>query len=162
MTQVYVGVGSNIDREANIRSGIAALRRAFGEVVVSTVYETEPVGFEANNFYNLVIGFDTELSVRDVAQRLHRIEEHHGHEHRSSHLSSRTLDLDLLLYDDLVVHEADLDVPRPDVTRYAFVLRPLSEIAGDAVHPETGKRIAEIWRSYAGSTAKMWPVKFPV
>lgn len=159
MGRVYVGVGSNINRGANIRSAVKALRKAFGDLLVSTVYETESVGFEGDDFYNLVIGFDTDLSVHEVSARLHDIENQHGRNRGSGHMSSRTLDLDLLLYDDVIMHEAGVQIPRGDITKYAFVLKPLSEIAGDRVHPETGQRFSELWAGYSGPTGKMRPVE---
>lgn len=160
MARVYVSIGSNIDRERNIREAVKALAEAFGELTLSTVYETEPVGFVADNFYNLVVGLDTELGVHAVARRLREIEHRHGRRRISPKLKSRTLDLDLLLYDDVVSHERELDLPRPDITEYAFVLRPLCEIAPNRVHPETGQRLADLWANYPGPRGGMWPTQF--
>ncbi|MGH8605998.1 MAG: 2-amino-4-hydroxy-6-hydroxymethyldihydropteridine diphosphokinase [Gammaproteobacteria bacterium] len=160
MARVYVSIGSNIEREQNIRNAVKALGEAFGELTLSTVYETEAVGFAADNFFNLVVGFDTEADVRGVAQQLREIEQWHGRQHTSPKLKSRTLDLDLLLYEGVVSHEREIDLPRKDIIDYAFVLRPLCEIAPDCVHPETGQRLAELWADYAGHRGGMWPTAF--
>lgn len=159
MARVYISIGSNIDREANIKRAIHTLRRYFGPLDLSTVYETEPVGLEADNFYNLAAGFDTDLDVYELIERLHEIENRHGRTRPSSGFVSRTLDLDLLLYDDRVIHKKGLDLPREDITEYAFVLRPLSEIAGETVHPETGDRLADLWKSYKGPECAMQPIE---
>lgn len=160
MARVYVSIGSNIEREQNVRNAVKSLREAFGDLTLSTVYETDAVGFVADRFFNLVVGFDTEADVRGVAQRLREIERRHGRQRASPKLKSRTLDLDLLLYEDVVSHEGEIDVPRKDVIDYAFVLRPLCEIAPDCVHPETGQRLADLWANYPGGRGGMWPATF--
>ena len=94
----------------------------------------EAVGFDSDPFYNLVVGFDTRHTPREIQDMLHCIEEASGRI-RTAGLSARTLDLDLLLYDDLVTKTDGLVLPRTDITRYAFVLAPLAEIAGELRHP---------------------------
>lgn len=150
MARAYVSVGSNIDREQNVRGAIAALRGRYGRLIVSPVYESPPAGFHGENFYNLVVAFDTYEPARTVAAQLLAIERAHGRERRADGMHSRTLDLDLLLYGDLVMNEPGLKLPREDVARYAFVLKPLADIAPEDVHPESGKRFAEMWRRFDG------------
>ncbi|MDF9393024.1 MULTISPECIES: 2-amino-4-hydroxy-6-hydroxymethyldihydropteridine diphosphokinase [Methylococcus] len=148
MPEVFVSIGSNIDRDRHIPSALAALRDAFGTLRVSSVYETAAVGFEGDPFYNLVVGFTTELPLADVARALARIEADHGRTRESRKFSARTLDLDLLLYGDAVVSEGKLKLPRKELTEYAFMLEPLAEIAPDLKHPVLGVSFRELWDHY--------------
>ena len=101
MAKAFIGVGSNIDREENIRAALKALCKSFSAVVASKVYESSSVGFEGDNFFNLVVGIETELSPRELQDRLHEIEADYGRSRGGPRYVSRTLDLDLLLYDDI-------------------------------------------------------------
>ncbi|HWQ95096.1 MAG TPA: 2-amino-4-hydroxy-6-hydroxymethyldihydropteridine diphosphokinase [Gammaproteobacteria bacterium] len=158
MTHVYVSVGSNIERDHNIRSGLEALRERFGGLALSSVYESEAYGFEGDNFYNLVVGFATDEDVHGVARALQDIEDRHGRVRSGPRYSSRTLDLDLLVYDDLQLHEPGLVLPRPDILKRAFVLGPLAEIAGALKHPVAGKTYAELWSAFDKSQHSIWRV----
>src|SRR3569833_3364411 len=154
MARVYVSVGSNIDRERYIRAGLAALRERYGPLQCSRIYESKAVGFDGDDFYNLVVGFDTEQPVRDVAAALREIEQQHARDRRAPRFSARTLDLDLLLYDDLVADAQGLQLPRAEIMRYAFVLGPLAEIANERRHPQYGRRYAELWADFADKAAQ--------
>jgi 2-amino-4-hydroxy-6-hydroxymethyldihydropteridine diphosphokinase len=158
MAQAFVGIGSNIDRENSIRSGIARLRTVFGPLLLSTVYESPAYGFEGENFYNLVAAFETEVTPADLTRELHTIERDLGRKREQPRYSSRTLDLDLLLYGDLICHEGGVDVPREDVRKFAFVLKPLAEIAGDLRHPESGETFHDMWKSFSQPDQTLWPV----
>jgi 2-amino-4-hydroxy-6-hydroxymethyldihydropteridine diphosphokinase len=158
MARVYIGVGSNVDPEANIRQGIQLLRRAFGDLIVSPVYESPAVGFAGNNFYNLVVGFDTALKPQALIQELHTIELQCGRERNAPRFSPRTLDLDLLLYGDWVLHEEKLELPRRDILEYAFVLRPLADIAADLLHPVSGQRIEDLWQRFERNAQPLQPL----
>lgn len=131
-----------------MRTGIAALRDAFGEVRVSTIYRCPAVGFDGPDFHNAVAAFDTAEPVAEVAATLRRIEEAAGRERSDVKFSSRTLDLDLLLYGDAVLHEQGYDIPREEITRYAFVLGPLAELAPAHRHPLNGKRFDRLWQDF--------------
>jgi 2-amino-4-hydroxy-6-hydroxymethyldihydropteridine diphosphokinase len=143
--RVYVSIGSNIDRERNVRGAVRALAQRFGHLTLSGVYETDAVGFAGDPFYNLVAGFDTDLSVEAVQDALKRIEGEHGRVRENiPRFSARTLDLDILLYGDLVRHDTRFDIPRGEIARYAFVLRPLADIAPAVKHPESHRTIAQM------------------
>jgi 2-amino-4-hydroxy-6-hydroxymethyldihydropteridine diphosphokinase len=160
MAQVYVSVGSNIDRERNISAALQGLTELYGELQLSSVYESEAVGFDSEPFYNLVLGYTTDQSPQTVQAELHRIEDRFGRL-RTGALSARTLDLDLLLYDDLVMSDGKLVLPREDITRYAFVLGPLAEIAATARHPVSGVTYADMWAAFDDSKQALTRVDWP-
>jgi len=160
MARVYVSIGSNIDREQNIDVALRELSAAYRELEQSSVYESDAVGFDSAPFYNLVVGFRTDESPRAIQDSLHAIENRHGRL-RTAALSARTLDLDLLLYDDLVMSEGKLVLPRNDIDRYAFVLAPLAEIAGSARHPVTGVSYADMWAAFDDSRQVLTRVDWP-
>ena len=148
MPEVFVSLGSNVDRDRYVPSALEALQDDFGPLRVSSVYETAAVGFEGDPFYNLVVGFETDLPLAEVANALARIEADHGRTRESRKFSARTLDLDLLLYGDAVVSEGKLKLPRKELTEYAFMLEPLAEIAPDLKHPLLGLSFRELWERY--------------
>lgn len=160
MPRAYIGVGSNIDRETNIRSGMQELQ-ALGSVDrVSPVYESKAYGFEGENFYNLAVCLATDLVPAILVERLRHIEDRHGRARQVPRYSSRTLDLDLLLYGDMVCHDDKLDIPRKDILTCAFVLRPLADIAGACRHPEKGITLREIWAGFNRPGQDIWTVPF--
>ena len=160
MAQVYVSVGSNIDRVRNISAALQGLTERYGELQLSSVYESDAVGFDSEPFYNLVLGYTTDQSPQTVQAELHRIEDSLGRL-RTGALSARTLDLDLLLYDDLVMSDGKLVLPREDITRYAFVLGPLAEIAATARHPVSGVTYADMWAAFDDSKQALTRVDWP-
>ena len=113
MTTIYISLGSNIERDRHIRAGLDALHAEFGELRVSRVFESEAVGFNGRPFYNLVAAAETDLPLAIVCQRLRAMEFAHGREPDAKKFAPRTLDLDLLLYGDLVC-ETPLVLPRGD------------------------------------------------
>ena len=145
---VYVSIGSNIDKKHNVISCIAMLRETFGELKLSPVYESRAVGFDGNNFYNLVASFETAQSPRHVENALKLIEERHGRRRGKNRFESRTLDLDQLLHGDLVINENGVRIPRDDIVQHAFVLRPLADLASRAMHPVLGKTYAGLWSDF--------------
>ena len=158
MPEVFVSLGSNIEPDKHIPAGIAALRKAFGDVRISTIYRCPAVGFDGPDFHNAVAAFDTVEPVDAVAAILRGIEEAAGRERSDVKFSSRTLDLDLLLYGDAVLHDRGLDIPRGEITRYAFVLGPLAELAPDRRHPVTGKRFDRLWQAFDSAAQSLVPL----
>ncbi len=148
MAKVYLGLGSNIDPEKNLRLGIGELGARFGMLELSNVYRSAAVGFDGDDFLNLVAGLESDASPLQLHAMLTEIHSLAGRTLGKSRYSPRTLDIDLLLYDDLVLDEPPIRIPRSDILKYSFVLGPLAEIAPQLRHPETGKLIAEHWAEY--------------
>lgn len=148
MTRGYISIGSNIEKEKNIQSALRSLAVFFGGLLVSSTYETEAVGFNGDTFYNLIVGFDSDQDVKTIAKQLRQIELDHGRTRECQKFSSRTLDLDLILYGDLVISDGRLQIPRDEIEKYAFVLEPLAEIAGEQKHPVTGISYRELWERF--------------
>jgi 2-amino-4-hydroxy-6-hydroxymethyldihydropteridine diphosphokinase len=144
----YISIGSNIDKEIHIPASLILLAQHFGTLTVSSIYESEAVGFSGAVFHNLIVGFDSELDVNSVAKQLRQIELDNGRTSESQKFSSRTLDLDLILYGDLIINDGRLQIPRDEIERYAFVLEPLAEIAPTATHPVSGISYEELWQKF--------------
>ncbi len=160
MPTIYISLGSNINREANTRAGVNALRQVFREIKLSSVYESEAVGFEGDAFLNMVIACDVDTSVHETNQILREIEDSNDRDRTGPKFSSRTLDLDLLLYDDLVLNEKSLILPRGEILKNAFVLWPLAEIAPDLCHPENGKSYSKLWSEFDKTKENLKPIVF--
>lgn len=148
MSTVYISIGSNVDAENNVRVAIATLQQQFGGLTLSSVYKNSAVGFDGDDFLNLVVGLETTQSIPEFVDSLHRIEEAQGRSRDIKKFSSRTLDMDLLLYDDDVYESAAITIPRDEITRYAFVLKPLAELIPDYLHPTENKSISELWGAF--------------
>jgi 2-amino-4-hydroxy-6-hydroxymethyldihydropteridine diphosphokinase len=148
MARVFLGLGSNIDAAANLRFGIGELRRRYGDLDLSETYRSAAVGFDGPDFLNLVVALDSGDSPAGIHEQIEAIHSMVGRVRGEARLSSRPLDIDLLLYDDVVMEELPLRLPRPDILEYGFVLRPLAELVPDLVHPVSGRTMAEHWRVF--------------
>jgi len=154
MARVFLSLGSNIDAEENIRSAIETLRELYSDLVVSTVYESEAVGFQGDNFLNLVVAFTAEESVDVISELMDEIEDAHGRRRNLDRMMARTLDIDMLLYDDLV--DESMNIPRNEIETYAFVLLPLSELAPDMRHPVSGDTFIDMWERFDKGDQNLW------
>lgn len=158
MAKVFLGLGSNLEREKNIHAGLAALKHLFGELIVSPVYESESIGFKGSHFYNLVVSANTELTIAQLSAVLKKIEDENGRVRTGPTFSPRTLDIDILTYGDFVGMEAGVELPRAEITQNAFVLLPLYDIAPLELHPQLQQSYAELWQSYDKSAQRLWAI----
>ena len=147
MTRVYLSLGSNIEPERHLRDAIDALRAAFGDLVISPTYRFAAVGFDGPVFLNLAVGLDTHMDAASLNRWLHALEDRHGRRRDGPRFSSRTLDVDIVLFGDAVMKgEGNLEIPRQELNQ-AFVLQPLADIASDTMHPRLHQTIGDLWRS---------------
>jgi 2-amino-4-hydroxy-6-hydroxymethyldihydropteridine diphosphokinase len=156
---ILISVGSNIDREYYTRASLKALAKHFSSIRCSSVYESESVGFAGSPFYNLVVSANTALSVGEVCQILKEIEREHGRKHHEKKFCSRTLDLDLLTYDDKVI-STPVILPREEILYNAFVLWPLAELVPQRKHPSTGRSYQSLWDDFDKQKQHLWPINF--
>ena len=156
MAQVFIGIGSSINRLENIQSGLASLKKVFGKLTVSAIYESEAVGFNGGNFYNLVVELHTVLSPEKLIAQLKKIEVQYGRPLKTIKFAPRTLDLDLLLYDQEV--DSSINLPRAEITKNAFVLKPLAELSPQLKHPLLGETYQSLWDNYPQSSQKLWKI----
>lgn len=159
MARVFVSVGSNIEREHHIVMALDAMQEQFSALQVSSVYESEAVGFAGDHFFNLVAGFETGMAVGELSVCLRQIEKQNGRNRSTERFSARTLDIDILTYDDRTGLCDGILLPRPEILENAFVLLPLAEIAPSEQHPVEHKTYADLWRAYARKQ-NLWPVDF--
>lgn len=157
--KVYVSIGSNIDRERHITAALDALAKKFSTLDISSVYESEAVGFAGDHFLNLVVGFDTSIPVGELSVCLRDIEHDNGRKRGLERFSARTLDIDILTYGDCVGEIDGVVLPRAEILENAFVLLPLAEIAPDQEHPVTRESFAALWRAYS-KKQKLWAIDF--
>jgi 2-amino-4-hydroxy-6-hydroxymethyldihydropteridine diphosphokinase len=148
MSRVYVAIGSNIDPEGNISKAARELRRLFPDARFSSWYRNRAVGFEGDDFVNGVVGFSTDLPLRAVIEHLHAVEALCGRPRNAPRWAPRAMDLDVLLYDNIVCAEPTMTLPRPDLLKRPYMLGPLAEIAPEIVHPTAGLTIGELWQRF--------------
>ncbi|MDP6436599.1 MAG: 2-amino-4-hydroxy-6-hydroxymethyldihydropteridine diphosphokinase [Gammaproteobacteria bacterium] len=143
---VYLSLGSNIAPEKYLQMACNELASSYGDLELSSVYENSPVGFSGDNFLNMVVGFATSEEPERIVARIERLHRKAGRVRKSDPFSSRTLDLDLLLYGDAVRRRPKL--PREDIEKYSFVLGPLAEVAPELRHPVSGVTMQAIWDDF--------------
>ncbi len=148
MHRVFLGIGSNIDAETNIRSVLARLRDLDSEMIFSSIYRSEAMGFSGPPFLNLVTGIRTGESLKDLSSQLKAMERDHGRAEGLHKYSSRTLDIDILLYDDLAGLQSGIELPRPEIRLNAYVLRPFAELKPKLKLPGSGDTLEALWESF--------------
>ena len=148
MATIYLGLGSNVEPEMNLSRAVQELRQHYGELDASAVYRSAAIGFEGDDFLNLVVRIQSDETVAKVVEEIERLHDLSGRVRGGNKWVARPLDIDLLLYDDRVIDEPGIRVPRSDVLEYSFVLRPLAELAPELSHPVTGRTMLEHWQEF--------------
>lgn len=159
MPRIYIGIGSNIEPCRHVEAALDRLADRFGELLLSPVYQSDAIGFEGAPFLNMVAGLHTDLAVAELAALLRTVESDNGYRGGAPKFSSRTLDLDLLTYGDAVGLVDGIELPRADITAYAYVLWPLADIAGAEAHPRLGITYGQLRERFDAKQA-LAPVPF--
>ena len=152
MAIIFLGLGSNESPQENLKLAVRELKSRYGELALSRVYQSAAVGFSGADFLNLVVRLRSEdlpLAIRNEIELIHNLA---GRDRSSDKWESRPLDIDLLLYNDLVLDDRPVRVPRDDILQYSFVLRPMAELAPQHRHPVTGKTMLEHWQEFDASS----------
>ncbi|MGA9335160.1 MAG: 2-amino-4-hydroxy-6-hydroxymethyldihydropteridine diphosphokinase [Rudaea sp.] len=158
MTRVYLSLGSNIDAQRHLTATLDDLRERFGDIEVSPAYRFAAVGFDGPSFINLAVAINTTLEPEALNEWLHELEHRHGRDRDAPRFSSRTIDVDIVLYGERVVEgQGHLQIPRPELG-HAFVLQPLADIAAAVSHPVSGISIEQLWRDCGESPGEPCPL----
>lgn len=160
MTQLTLSLGSNQNAEHHIRQALDGLWQLFGELSLSSVFESEAVGFDGGNFLNMAVAAETDMSLNDVSLAIKALEDANGRRRDVPRFSSRTLDIDILTYGDLLGEHCGMVLPRPEITRNAFVLWPMAQICGERKDPHSGHSYQALWQAYDKSRQRLWPIDF--
>ncbi len=160
MTWVTLSLGSNQDAISNLTSCLDALLLNFTDLSLSSVFESEAVGFDGDNFLNMVVGINTDLELAELSHLLKSIEDKHGRDRSSPKFSGRTLDIDILTYANMAGDFGGIHLPRPEITQNAFVLWPLSQVCSNEKHPVLKQSFKTLWSEFDKEKQIIWPIDF--
>lgn len=160
MARVFLGIGSNVERERYITAGLDALQGLFHELALSSVYDSAAIGFAGQPFLNLVAAVYTDFPLAELAAKLRQIEFEHGRPANATRFSARHLDIDILTYDDAVGMLCGVQLPRDEILENAFVLCPLAELSPDTLHPVVKRDYLSLWHAYDQSAQPLSRVNF--
>ncbi len=160
MHTAFLGLGSNIEAEKNIASAVACLRETFRDIGFSPFYRCRSFGFEGGDFINGVARVKTAMPPLELKNYLAAMEDLHGRDRQTPRYSSRTLDVDILLYDDLYLLSPQLEIPREEILQAAYVLKPLADLAPGKVHPVKRQSLLELWNAFPGEKAGLKRLDF--
>ncbi|EPR7134767.1 TPA: 2-amino-4-hydroxy-6-hydroxymethyldihydropteridine diphosphokinase [Vibrio vulnificus] len=146
MNTVYIGVGSNIEREKHARAAWQELTLLGEALQASPIYECAAVGFDSYAFFNFVIRLNTSMTLEELASQLRQIELRWGREENAAKYQDRTLDLDIVLFGECISSQKP-ELPRSDIFKYPFVIQPLYDLQPDLVIPGDGRTVEEIWQT---------------
>lgn len=148
MVEVYVAAGSNVEPVGNLCKALTAIDAGYGRLTISPAYLNKAVGFEGEDFINLVVGFSTGQPVAEVRRRLQEVEASCGRPPGAPKWAPRAMDLDILLYGAVVSSEPGLILPRPDLLRRPYMLKPMADVAPEVRHPTLHKTMRELWNEF--------------
>jgi len=147
MSIAWLGLGSNVNARANIRASIKELKEKFTSVRLSPTYTSTSVGFTGDDFINLVARVETDLHPLELREYLRDLEDRYGRKRDVAKFSDRSLDIDILMYDDLVLLSPVLEIPRAEILKFSHVLKPLADLEPDLIHPTELRPMRDIWET---------------
>lgn len=153
MHRVVLGLGSNLQPQRHLTTALQHLCAQFEHIDISPVYETQAVGFDGPNFWNLIVGIQTDLLLEPLKTRLRAIEYDLGRPPQAQKWADRCIDIDILIFGDLVGATCVGKLPRADILKYAHVLAPLADLYPQLCHCETGTSFADHWRTFSGDSS---------
>ncbi len=156
MSRIYLSLGSNIDARNNIREGIKALNSRFGEMILSPIVESEPVGFIGDPFINLMTVLETDRPIPELSKEFRQIEYDFGREDNAPKFSGRTLDIDIVLVDQLHGDHFGIQLPRKDLFEHGYMLYPLALMEPELIPPGQEKTVKELWADFPFPEQKLW------
>lgn len=160
MREAFLCLGSNIEPQKNIQFAINALRQKFDVVKLSNAYESVAVGFEGGNFFNVVVQVSTSFSLAELKKFTDDLEKQAGRIRvERGRYDSRTLDVDVVMHDDLLGEACDKVFACDDIVKHAHVLLPLVDLVGDRQHPTLGIGFSELWEQFDDSEQRVWKVE---
>lgn len=157
MAKVYLSLGSNIEREHHLTLAVHNLAQRFGALELSPVYESEAVGFKGSPFFNMIVAIDTELALVALSRELKAMEDAQGRDRKAAKFAPRTMDIDIVTYDDLAGTYDGIELPRPELYYNAFVLKPMADLAPNFADPKSGQLMKDLWQAYQGQQA-LWQI----
>ncbi len=157
---MVLSLGSNIDRDKNIRFALEKIAERFGETELSPVYAAMPVGFDGPSFFNLVLGLYASESLPHIRECLRGIEALAGRIRGSQPFTDRVLDIDVVLYGRHNLRPDGFNIPRDEIEKYAYVLKPLSELYPKLTHPISGLTFEKMWQDFDQSGQQLEVVNF--
>jgi 2-amino-4-hydroxy-6-hydroxymethyldihydropteridine diphosphokinase len=162
MPEVFVSVGSNTEPRRFLAEGVALMRERFGAIDLSPVYKNSSVGFDGEDFYNLVAVFENDQTPQTLAGDLRLIEDQCQRDRSLPRHAPRTLDLDLLLYGDAVISEKGLEIPRPEILQRSYVLKPLADLRPTMLHPGREQSYGDLWKHFDTGRHPLQRVSLPL
>ena len=160
MRSIYLGLGSNIKPERHLSAGLDMLKAELGDLVLSPVYESTAVGFAGDPFWNMVVGAQCDIGLAYLIKVLKVIEDANGRDRSGPKFGPRTLDIDILTYDDLVGEHHGIYLPRDEIVEQAYVLQPFADIAGELLLPGGEKSLTQLWQAFDQTSQPLTRIKF--
>lgn len=160
MVWVALGVGSNLDAENNLSSALDELLLRFHDLALSSVFRSKAKDGAAPDYLNMVVAVETDMALPELGKFIKKIEDKHRRDRSTLKPERVTLDIDLLTYGDKAGNFDGIVVPHPEILTAAYVLWPLSQVAGKKKHPALKQSYAELWQTFDKSRQSIVPVAF--